>query len=175
VRAVAPIAPFDSALALSGGSVFVTGGEDLWVSRDGKTWRSGINPCGAGPQSFSAWSPTDLAAECTPVRGVGSLFESNDGGLHWTNIANLPKVTAAVATLSAGTWNHLIVTTGVGAPYVTFDDGQHWRHAATGPGPVTFAAYISTTHIVGIRGGRQPAFLSSEDAGRHWTATPFAS
>jgi photosystem II stability/assembly factor-like uncharacterized protein len=174
VRTVAPVGPYDSAIVLNADSVYVTGGQDLWLSRDGQYWRKGINPCGAGPQSFSAWSPTDLAAECTPVRGVGSLFESNDGGLHWSNIANLPEVTAATATLSAGTWNHLVITTGVGAPYVTFDDGQHWRHAATGSGPVTFAAYISTTHIVGIRGGRRPAFLSSDDAGRHWTATPFA-
>lgn len=174
VGQVPPIGPYDSNLVLSGGSVFVTGGQDLWMSRDGQSWRQGINPCGAGPQSFSAWSPTDLAAECTPVRGVGSLYESNDGGLHWTNIADLPKVSAAVATLSAGTWNHLIVTTGVGPPYVTFDGGQHWQPADTGAGPVTFAAYISTSHIVGIRGGRRPAFLSSQDAGRHWTAVAFA-
>lgn len=174
VRTVAPIAPVDSALTLAGNSVVVTGGEDLWVSRNGLTWRKGINPCGSGPQSFAAWSPTDLAAECTPVRGLGSIFESNDGGLRWSNIANLPKVTAAVATLSAGTWNHLIITTGVGAPYITFDGGNHWRKAATGAGVVRFAAYISPTHIVGIRGGARPAFVSSDDAGQHWTATAFA-
>ncbi len=174
VSAVPPIGSHDSALTLSGGSVVVTGGEDLWVSTDGTTWREGINPCGPGPQSFSAWSPTDLAAECTPVRGVGSLFESNDGGLRWSDVANLPDLTAATATLSAGTWDHLIITTGIGAPYVSFDHGQDWQRAATGNGPVTFAAYISTTHIVGIRDGRHPAFLSSVDAGRHWTATPFA-
>jgi photosystem II stability/assembly factor-like uncharacterized protein len=174
VSDVSPIAPYDAAITLVGGSVVVTGGEDLWSSGDGQSWRKGINPCGSGPQGFSAWSQTDLAAECTPVRGVGSLFESNDGGLQWTNIANLPNVTASGATLSAGTWNHLIITTGVGAPYVTFDDGTHWKRATTGDAPVTFAAYISPTHIVGIRGGPDPAYMSSYDSGRTWTATPFA-
>jgi len=174
VRTVSAISPNDATLILNGNSVFVTGGEDLWRSRNGLTWRKGINPCGTAPQAFSAWTPNDLAAECTPVRGVGSIFESNDGGLRWTNISNLPKVKASATTLSAGTFNHLIITTGTGAPWVTFDDGQHWRRADTGTGPVTFAAYISPTHIVGIRAGSTPAFITSYDSGRHWTATPFA-
>jgi photosystem II stability/assembly factor-like uncharacterized protein len=169
VRTVAPISPVDSALTLNGNSVFVTGGEDLWVSRDGLTWRKGVNPCGSGPQAFSAWGPGDLAAECTPVRGVGSLVDSNDGGLHWSNIANVPKVSA-----SAGTFEDLVITTGDGAPYVTFDHGQHWKRAATGKGPVTFAAYISRTRIVGIRAGADPAFVSSNDNGRTWTVQHFA-
>ena len=116
----------------------------------------------------------DLAAECTPVRGVGSIFESNDGGLRWTNIANLPNVTASIATLSAGTFDHLIITTGTGAPWVTFDDGQHWRRADTGTAPVVFAAYISETHIVGLQGGSTPSFIRSYDSGRTWSASPFA-
>jgi photosystem II stability/assembly factor-like uncharacterized protein len=174
VRTVAPISANNSAIILNGSSVFVTGGEDLWRSRNGLTWRKGINPCGTAPQAFSAYGPLDLAAECTPARGVGSIFESNDGGLRWTDIANLPNVTASATTLSAGTFDHLIITTGTGPPWVTFDDGQHWRRADTGTAPVVFAAYISPTHIVGIRGGDQPAFVTSYDSGHTWSATPFA-
>jgi hypothetical protein len=104
--------------------------------------------------------------------GVGSIFESVDAGRDWTNIANVPHVRAAVGTLSAGTANDLLVTTGLGAPYVTHVHGHRWNRADV-PGIVTFAAYISDSHIVGLTSGTLPAFVTSYDGGRTWSETPY--
>jgi photosystem II stability/assembly factor-like uncharacterized protein len=176
VTDVPPVGAFDSAVMVAGNSIFVTGGKSLWRSLDlGKTWRRGVNPCAGQPQSFATWSSIGLAAECTPVRGVGSLLESTDGGLQWDNVANIPAgVRAGPATLSAGTHNNLLVTTGNSTPWVTTTAGHDWHRAAWNIGPVTYAAYIGDNSIVGLRGGPYPAFVSSQDAGGTWAAWPFA-
>ena len=95
-------------------------------TNDGFSWRHPDNPCGGGSQAFATWSEKGLAAECTPVRGVGSLFESMDAGQHWTNIANVPHVRAAAGSLSAGSPNELLITTGTGAPFVSHHHGNNW-------------------------------------------------
>jgi photosystem II stability/assembly factor-like uncharacterized protein len=173
VSAVKPIDSYDAALTLRGHAIYVTGGKDMWASNDdGYSWRHETNPCLGDSQAFSAWSETGLAAECTPVRGIGSIFESVDSGRHWTNIANVPHVRAAVGTLSAGTANDLLVTTGLGAPYITHVHGHRWSRADV-PGAVSFAAYISDTHIVGLTSGMLPAFVTSDDGGRTWSETPY--
>ena len=80
-----PISSDDAAITLHGHAIYVTGGDDMWASlNDGYSWRHPDNPCGSGSQSFAAWSERGLAAECTPLRGVGSIFESIDAGGHWT-------------------------------------------------------------------------------------------
>jgi photosystem II stability/assembly factor-like uncharacterized protein len=173
VAAVKPIGSSDAALTLHGDAIYVTGGDTLWATTDdGYSWRHDHNPCGGGGQAFSAWSDTGLAAECTPARGVGSLFESMDAGRHWSNIANVPHVQAAAGTLSAGSPDQLVVTTGLGAPYVSHHHGNHWARAAV-DGAVTFASYITGLQIVGITGGSEPAFVTSENGGRTWFETPF--
>jgi photosystem II stability/assembly factor-like uncharacterized protein len=173
VAAVPPIGHDDAALTLQGRAVYVTGGNDFWETTDlGTTWRQETNPCGGGSQAFSAWSETGIAAECTPVRGMGSLFESLDAGRDWTNVANVPHVRAGVGTLSAGTPNDLLLTTGVGAPYVSHVHGNHWVRAPV-DGAVIFAAFISNSHVVGLTGGRDPAFVFSDDFGRTWMETFF--
>ena len=173
VAAVKPIGSYDAALTLRGHAIYVTGGKDMWATTDdGYSWRHAANPCAGDGQAFAAWSATGLAAECTPVRGVGSLFETMDAGRHWANIANVPHVRAAVGTLSAGSPNDLLITTGLGAPYITHAHGHRWARAAV-DGAVTFAAYISRQHIVGVTSGAAPAFVSSQNSGRTWTATAF--
>lgn len=173
VAAVKPIGNYDAALTLHDHAIFATGGDTMWATtNDGYSWRHEHNPCGGGSQSFAAWSGTGIAAECTPVRGVGSLFESLDAGRHWTDIANVPRVRASAGTLSAGSPDDLIVTNGVGAPYVSHRAGNHWIRASV-DGPVIFAAFISNLHIVGITGGAHPAFVASENRGHTWFETPF--
>jgi photosystem II stability/assembly factor-like uncharacterized protein len=103
---------------------------------------------------------------------VGSLFESLDAGRQWTNIANVPHVQAGVGTLSAGTPDDLILTTGVGAPYVSHHHGNHWTRAPV-DGAVIFAAFISDQHLVGITGGLHPSFVTSDNSGLTWFETPF--
>jgi photosystem II stability/assembly factor-like uncharacterized protein len=174
VAAVKPIGNDDAALTLHGHAIYVTGGKDMWATTDdGYSWRHEANPCDGGDQAFSAWSTRGLAAECTPARGVGSLFESLDAGRDWTDIANVPHVQAAVGTLSAGSPDDLIITTGTGAPYVTHHHGHRWIRGDVA-GAVTFASYISDRHIVGVTGGAEPAFVTSLDNGRTWTQTPFS-
>lgn len=175
---VPPIDSYDAALTLAGPEVYVSGGQMLLRSIDGGLhWRTLSNPCGEGDQAFAAWEQGGLAAECTPVRGKGSVFESHDGGVHWTNIANTPVgVRAGVATLAAGISDDLVITTGVGPPYVSTDAGYTWTKASIpGAGPVTFAAFISDSHVVGLSAGATPGFVSSSDAGRTWTVTRFAN
>jgi photosystem II stability/assembly factor-like uncharacterized protein len=173
VAAVKPIGSLDAALTLRGHAIYVSGGKDMWATDDdGYSWRHEVNPCLGDSQAFAAWSATGLAAECTPVRGIGSIFESVDSGRHWTNIANVPRVRAAVGTLSAGTANDLLVTTGLGAPYITHVHGHRWSRADV-PGIVTFAAYISDSHIVGLTSGTLPAFVTSYDGGRSWSETAY--
>ena len=173
VGAVKPIDDVDPAITLREHAIYVTGGNDMWATTDdGFSWRHPDNPCGGGSQAFAAWKETGLAAECTPARGVGSLFESMDAGRHWTNIADVPHVRAAAGTLSAASPDELLITTGSGAPFVSHHHGNRWQRAHVA-GPVTFAAYISDSHIVGLTGGRSPAFVSSFDNGRTWTHTPF--
>jgi photosystem II stability/assembly factor-like uncharacterized protein len=173
VAAVRPIANVDPAITLRGHAVYVTGGEDMWASvNDGFSWSHPDNPCRGGNQAFAAWSETGIAAQCTPPRGVGSLFQSMDAGTHWTNIANVPDVRAGVGTLAAASPDELLITTGAGAPFVSHHHGNRWTRADVG-GPVTYAAYVSRSRIVGITGGRVPAFVSSDDNGRTWVRTPF--
>ncbi|HVW80131.1 MAG TPA: hypothetical protein VHB69_04225 [Mycobacteriales bacterium] len=173
VPRVKPIDSYDATLTLRGHAIYVSGGKDFWASNDdGYSWRHETNPCLGGGQAFAAWSASGLAAECTPVRGVGSLFETVDAGRHWTDIANLPRVRAAVGTLSAGSANHLLVTTGLGAPYLTYSHGHRWLPADI-RGVVSFAAYISSSHIVGVTSGMAPGFVSSDDGGRTWIETPY--
>jgi photosystem II stability/assembly factor-like uncharacterized protein len=173
VDAVKPIGGNDAAITLHDHAIYVTGGDTMWATTDdGYSWRHEHNPCGGGSQAFSAWSDVGIAAECTPARGIGSLFESMDAGQHWANIANVPHVQAAVGTLSAGSPDELVVTTGLGAPYVSHHHGNHWSKASV-DGSVIFAAYISDLHIVGITGGEHPAFVSSTNGGRTWFETPF--
>lgn len=173
VTAVKPVSDVDATITLHGHAIYVTGGGDMWAStNDGFSWSRPENPCGGGSQAFAAWSDKGLAAECTPARGVGSLFESMDAGQDWTNIANVPHVQAGVGTLSAGSPDELIITNGSTAPYVSHHHGNRWIRAALN-GAVTFAAYISDTHIVGITSGRLPTFVTSFDGGRTWTQTPF--
>jgi photosystem II stability/assembly factor-like uncharacterized protein len=173
VSAVKPIANHDAALTLHDHAIYVTGGDTMWATtNDGYSWRHEHNPCDDGGQAFSAWTETGLAAECTPVRGVGSLFESLDAGRHWTDIANVPHVQASVGSLSAGTPDDLILTTGIGAPFVSHHHGNHWRRAPV-DGDVTFAAFISGQHVVAITDGTQPAFVASDNGGRTWFETPF--
>ena len=168
VGSVKPIGNADPAITLRGHAIYVTGGEDMWSStNDGYSWSHPDNPCGGGSQAFAAWSEQGLAAECTPARGVGSLFQSMDAGRHWTNIANVPDVQAGVGTLSAASPDDLLITTGTGAPFVSHHHGNHWTRA-TVAGAVVFAAYISANHIVGITSGRLPAFVTSFDNGRTW-------
>ncbi|HWC35590.1 MAG TPA: hypothetical protein VG650_12300 [Mycobacteriales bacterium] len=175
VAAVKPIGNLDAAITLRDHAIYVTGGHDMWASvNDGYSWRHRDNPCGSGNQSFAAWSERGLAAECTPANGVGSLFESLDAGRHWTNIANVPRVQAGVGTLSAGSPDELLITTGSGAPFVSHHHGHHWARAGV-PGAVTFAAYISSSHIVGITADHVPAFVTSFDSGRTWTETALRS
>jgi photosystem II stability/assembly factor-like uncharacterized protein len=172
VRAVKPIGSYDAALTLRGHAIYVTGGRDFWATTDdGYSWRHEANPCGGGNQAFATWSATGLAAECTPTRGVGSIFESLDAGKSWTNIANVPHVRAAVGTLSAGSPDDLLITTGTAAPYISHRHGFRWTRAAV-DGVVTFAAFISKLHIVGVTSGDEPAFVSSENSGRTWSETP---
>ncbi|HVT20509.1 MAG TPA: hypothetical protein VHE57_03865 [Mycobacteriales bacterium] len=172
VGAVKPVDDRDAAITLRGHAIYVTGGHDMWASTDdGYSWHRPRNPCGGDSQAFAAWSERGLAAECTPVRGVGSLFESMDAGRHWTNIANVPHVRAEAGTLSAGSPDELMITTGTGAPFVSHHHGHRWARADV-RGAVTFAAYISDSHIVGITAGRVPAFVSSFDSGRTWLRTP---
>lgn len=173
VSTVAPIGSGDAAITLNGHAIYVTGGDDMWVTtNDGFSWSHPDNPCGGGSQAFAAWSETGIAAECTPARGVGSIFESLDAGRDWTNIANVPHVRAGVGTLSAGSPDELLITTGTAAPLVSHHHGNHWSRAGV-TGAVIFAGYISGSHIVGITGGRAPTFVSSFDAGRTWTQTRF--
>ncbi|HWA66719.1 MAG TPA: hypothetical protein VG899_10175 [Mycobacteriales bacterium] len=173
VSSVKPVDSYDATLTLRGHAIYVTGGKDLWATDDdGYSWRHETNPCLGESQAFAAWSQNGLAAECTPVRGIGSLFESVDSGRHWTNIANLPHVRAAVGTLSAGTADDLLVTTGLGAPYLTYVHGHRWTRADV-PGIVTFAAYISPSHIVGVTSDTSPAFVTSYDSGRTWSEVPY--
>lgn len=173
VAAVKPVGSYDAALTLRGHAIYVTGGKDIWATTDdGYSWRHEANPCRGGSQAFAAWSATGLAAECTPARGVGSIFETLDAGRDWTDIANVPHVRAAVGTLSAGSPDDLLITTGLGAPYVSHVHGYRWRRADVA-GDVTFAAYISNRHIVGLTDGLLPAFVSSIDSGRTWTTTPY--
>jgi photosystem II stability/assembly factor-like uncharacterized protein len=174
VAAVKPIDSYDATLTLRDHAIYATGGKDLWATNDdGYSWRHETNPCLGDSQAFAAWSATGLAAECTPVRGIGSLFETVDSGRHWTNIANVPHVRAAVGTLSAGTADNLLVTTGLGAPFITHVHGHRWTRAAV-PGAVTFAAYISDSHIVGLTSGALPAFVTSYDSGRTWSETAYS-
>ena len=94
-------------------------------------------------------------------------------------------VTARVGSLSAGTRNNFLITTGTGPAYVTTNAGlpttvggpSSWKLADADTGPVTFAAYIDDGHIVGLRGGPTPAFISSDNAGRSgsWQIRPFAA
>jgi len=173
VSSVKPIGAYDAAITLHGHAIYVTGGDDMWAStNDGYSWSKPVNPCGGGGQAFATWSEKGLAAECTPTRGVGSLFESLDAGRHWTNIANVPHVRADVGTLSAGSPDDLLITTGSGAPFVSHHHGNHWARAEV-DGAVVLAAYISNSHIVGLTAGRLPAFVTSFDSGRTWTETPF--
>jgi photosystem II stability/assembly factor-like uncharacterized protein len=173
VKAVKPVGSYDAALTLRGHSIFVTGGNSMWATTDdGFSWRHLHNPCGGGSQAFAAWSETGVAAECTPARGVGSLFESLDAGRHWTNIANVPAVRATVGTLSAGSPDDLLITNGTAAPFVTHHHGHSWKQADV-PGAVIFAAYINNRHIVGVTGGELPAFVASEDRGTTWFETGF--
>lgn len=175
VSAVAPIGRRDAAITLRDHAIYITGGDDMWVTtNDGYSWRQPRNPCGGGSQSFATWSATGIAAECTPARGVGSIFESLDAGRDWTNIANVPHVRAGVGTLSAGSPDDLMITTGTTPPFVSHHHGNHWSRAEL-RGAVTFAAYISGSHVVGITGGRRATFVTSFDAGRTWTQTPFSS
>lgn len=184
VDEVPEVGGFDSALTVDKDSVFVTGANTFWFSNDrGTTWQQGDNPCDGEAQSFAVWGPTNgIFAACSPARGPGSLFLSHNDGAKWTNIANLPAgVTVGPAALSAGTHNNLMITTGTGPAWVTTTAGtrgisgtaQRWTRADPDTGPVTFAAYIDDGHIVGLRGGDDPAFISSTDAGRSWTVTPF--
>ncbi|HVV76074.1 MAG TPA: hypothetical protein VHC43_08570 [Mycobacteriales bacterium] len=173
VSSVRPIERFDASITLHSHAIYVTGGKDMWAStNDGYSWSHPHNPCGGGSQSFAAWSEEGLAAECTPDRGVGSLFESIDAGRNWTDIANVPHVQAAVGTLSAGSPDELLITAPSGAPYVSHHHGNHWARA-TLDGSVILAAYISNSHIVGLTGGPLPAFVTSFDNGRTWVETPF--
>jgi photosystem II stability/assembly factor-like uncharacterized protein len=173
VSAVKPVGNVDPAITLRGHSIYVTGGDDMWAStNDGFSWSHPDNPCGGGNQAFAAWSAKGLAAECTPARGVGSLFESIDAGGHWANIANVPHVRAAAGSLSAGPPDEYLITTEPGAPFVSHHHGNRWTRADV-PGTVTFAAYISASHIVGVTNGRLPAFVTSFDNGRTWIRTPF--
>lgn len=177
----------DPALTLAYHSIYVTAGKSLWFSADtGSTWQEGVNPCDGEHQAFATWGPTNgLFAACSPSLGTGSLFLSHHDGAtarSWTNIANLPQgVSMSAAALSAGTHNNLLITTGTGPAWITTTAGTtgisgtspRWSRADPDTGPVTFAAYIDNAHIVGLRGGNDPAFISSTDAGRTWTISPF--
>jgi hypothetical protein len=177
----------DSAITLARNSIYVSGGRKFFYSNDlGATWTAGENPCRGEPQAFATWSPLHLAAECTPKRGKGSIFTSMHAGAagSWTDITDTPHgVTARVGTLSAGTRNNFLITTGTGPAYVTTNAGlpttiggpSSWKLADAVTGPVTFAAYIDDAHIVGLRGGSTPAYIDSTDAGRagSWTVSPF--
>jgi photosystem II stability/assembly factor-like uncharacterized protein len=81
-------------------------------------------------------------------------------------------VRASAGTLSAASPDELLITTGSGAPFVSHHHGSRWARAQVA-GPVTFASYISGSHIVGVASGRLPAFVSSFDNGRTWIRTPF--
>jgi hypothetical protein len=175
VSTVPPISSKDAAITLRGHAIYVTGGNDMWASTDdGFSWRHPRNPCGGGSQAFAAWSERGIAAECTPARGIGSIFESLDAGQNWTNIANVPHVRAGAGTLSAGSPDDLLITTGTAAPFVSHHHGNHWTRAGV-TGAVTFAAYISGTHVVGITAGPVPTFVTSFDGGHTWAQTPFAT
>ncbi|MGN6474932.1 MAG: hypothetical protein ACTHK4_14955 [Mycobacteriales bacterium] len=175
VSAVAPIGHRDAAITLRGHAIYITGGHDMWATtNDGFSWRHPRNPCGGGSQSFATWSATGIAAECTPARGLGSIFESLDAGQDWTNIANVPHVRAGVGTLSAGSPDDLMITTGTAPPFISHHHGNRWSRAGV-TGPVVFAAYISGSHVVGVTDGRGPTFVTSFDAGRTWTQTPLSS
>ncbi len=173
VSAVPPVSSFDAAITLRGHAIYVTGGNDMWATtNDGFSWRHPRNPCGGVDQAFAAWSERGLAAECTPARGLGSIFESLDAGQDWTNIANVPHVRAAAGTLSAGSPDDLLITTGTTPPFVSHHHGSHWARADV-TGAVIFAAYISGAHIVGVTAGRVPTFVTSFDAGHTWLQAPF--
>ncbi len=172
VSAVKPIGSYDATITLHGHAIYVTGGDDMWAStNDGFSWQHPDNPCGGGSQSFAAWSDNGLAAECTPNRGLGSIFESIDAGRDWTNIADVPDVQAGVGTLSAGSPDELLVTSAKGTSFVSHHHGNRWVRADL-DGTVLLAAYISRSHVVGLTGGRTPTFISSFDSGRTWTQTP---
>jgi photosystem II stability/assembly factor-like uncharacterized protein len=170
---------YDAALTLTGTEVYVNGGDTLLrISDSGMTVKTLSNPCGGGDQAFASWEQGTIAAECSPVRGTGSIFESTDGGVDWTDAGDTPNtsVRAGVGTLAASTFGEdLIITTGTSAPYVSTDYGHSWTLVPIkDAGPVTFAAFISGSHVVGLSGGAKPGFVSSYDSGVNWSFTPFS-
>jgi hypothetical protein len=170
-------------IAVNGTAVYVMVGRDpVWSSPDGVSWTSTASPCPAGSDfatAISAWSPTGVAAVCGAQPSAGQetkqVFESTDSTVSWSALPS-PPPNGYPAALTAGTSADLILgTTHEAGGFFTSDAGAMWTATATNNVNLSFAGFISTSHVVALPdpNDSSPAFLSSIDAGQTWTVTRF--
>lgn len=158
----------------------------LWASyTGGSSWRRGTAPCDSGgPGMLAAWSPTGLALACGSQPGAGSqgksFYSSNDGGVHWHNVDQIPFGPGYLLSFAAASATRWIWGQGVNTQIeVTRTGGHSWHQAiftgrtsgTEGWGYVAFTSPSNAVALPSTLNGSVIAF--SHDAGRSWQEAPF--
>src|ERR1041385_6367081 len=113
----------------------------------------------------------------------GALWESNDDGDTWTQIAHLPKDANFIYRVSFDPQNldHIVAGTAVKGAYVTFDAGRNWTRTSLGDNfnVMNFAMSPVDSNVVWAMAvdGRDSlhAIYHSSDGGRPFTEVTRAS
>lgn len=131
----------------------------------GKTWVSQKVPLRTNFQSIATWS----AQRAIVVGNVGSVLVTNDGGLHWRTVANIPlnaegqkliraRVAADGSAWIVGEFGLILSSTDFGATWTSVGKKEDiaWNDLAVGP-----SAMVAVGEFGRIR--------RSSDGGKSWS------
>ncbi len=154
-----------TAVAGSPPVVFVSAGDELFVSRDGGAeWESIALPGGRGAGSFILHPSADFAANGTAHllgRRTRDLYQTRDGGRSWAEVRLAPRPTL-VAEAPGGGWIAF-------APGIVFTwdarDGEVWSSAPTSMGAPADIRFLAPNEAVAMNAG---GVWLSRDGGVTW-------